>query len=111
MTTTDAAGALLARRRRLLGPSLSVSYRTPLHIVRGEGAYLFDADGRGYLMTLISNGVGGLDLAEQLKALGCTDALGGDDDSSTQATWRGASVQSHSPRTVPDALGVYVRSQ
>ena len=49
MTTTDAAGALLARRRRLLGPSLSVSYRTPLHIVRGEGAYLYDADGRGYL--------------------------------------------------------------
>jgi len=46
MTTTD---ALLAARRRLLGPSLSLSYRTPLHIVRGEGAYLFDADGRAYL--------------------------------------------------------------
>lgn len=69
------------------------------------------ADGRAYLVMLISNGVSGLDLAEQLKALGCTDALGGDDDSSTQAVWRGASVQSHSPRTVPDALGVYVRSQ
>ena len=40
---------LLARRRRLLGPSLSLSYRTPLHIVRGEGAYLFDAEGRAYL--------------------------------------------------------------
>ncbi len=40
---------LLAERRRLLGPSLSVSYRTPLHIVRGEGAYLYDADGRVYL--------------------------------------------------------------
>src|SRR2546425_3892364 len=40
---------LLAARRRLLGPSLSLSYRTPLHIVRGEGAYLFDADGRAYL--------------------------------------------------------------
>jgi 4-aminobutyrate aminotransferase-like enzyme len=49
VTTTDASGALLARRRRLLGPSLSVSYRSPLHIVRGEGAYLYDADGRGYL--------------------------------------------------------------
>ncbi len=49
MTTTDPAAALLDRRRRLLGPSLSLSYRTPLHIVRGEGAYLFDADGRGYL--------------------------------------------------------------
>ena len=46
MTATD---DLLATRRRLLGPSLSVSYRTPLHIVRGEGAYLYDADGRAYL--------------------------------------------------------------
>jgi Phosphodiester glycosidase len=69
------------------------------------------ADGRAYLVMLISNGVSGLDLAEQLKALGCTDALGGDDDSSTQAVWRGASVQSHRPRTVPDALAVYLRSQ
>jgi hypothetical protein len=69
------------------------------------------ADGRSYLVMLISNGVSGLDLAEQLKALGCTEALGGDDDSSTQAVWRGAPVQSHSPRSVPDALGVYLRSQ
>jgi 4-aminobutyrate aminotransferase-like enzyme len=48
-TSTEAAAGLLARRRRLLGPSLSLSYRTPLHIVRGEGAYLFDAGGRAYL--------------------------------------------------------------
>jgi 4-aminobutyrate aminotransferase-like enzyme len=40
---------ILSLRRGLLGPSLSLSYRTPLHIVRGEGAYLFDADGRAYL--------------------------------------------------------------
>ncbi len=40
---------LLEARRRLLGPSLSLSYPSPLHIVRGEGAYLFDADGRPYL--------------------------------------------------------------
>jgi hypothetical protein len=76
--------------------------------VIGVGSH---ADGRTYLVMLISNGVSGLDLAEQLKALGCTDALGGDDDSSTQAVWRGAAVQSHSPRTVPDALTVYLRSQ
>ena len=37
---------LLVRRRRHLGPSLSISYREPLHIVRGEGAYLYDAAGR-----------------------------------------------------------------
>ena len=47
MTTRGAD--LLAERRRLLGPSLSLSYRRPLHIVRGEGAYLYDADGRQYL--------------------------------------------------------------
>jgi 4-aminobutyrate aminotransferase-like enzyme len=46
MTETD---DLLETRRRLLGPSLSLSYRTPLHIVRGQGAYLYDADGRAYL--------------------------------------------------------------
>jgi hypothetical protein len=68
-------------------------------------------NGRAYLVMLISNGVSGLDLAEQLKALGCTDALGGDDDTSTQAVWRGAPVQSYIPRGVPDALGIYLRSQ
>jgi 4-aminobutyrate aminotransferase-like enzyme len=40
---------LLEARRRLLGPSLSLSYPTPLHIVRGEGAHLFDAGGRAFL--------------------------------------------------------------
>jgi 4-aminobutyrate aminotransferase-like enzyme len=49
MTATTEYDDLLARRRRLFGPSLSLSYRTPLHIVRGEGAYLFDAEGRAYL--------------------------------------------------------------
>lgn len=42
-------GDLHAARQRLLGPSLSLSYRSPLHIVRGEGAYLYGADGRAYL--------------------------------------------------------------
>ncbi len=54
MTAADpvpstAAADLLGERRRLLGPSLSLSYRTPLHIVRGQGAYLYDPDGRAYL--------------------------------------------------------------
>ena len=40
---------LLADRRRTIGPSLSLSYRTPLHIVRGRGVWLYDADGRAYL--------------------------------------------------------------
>jgi 4-aminobutyrate aminotransferase-like enzyme len=46
-TDTD---ALLDRRRRVLGSALEpLSYRRPLHVVRGEGAWMFDADGRGYL--------------------------------------------------------------
>ncbi|HET7031297.1 MAG TPA: aminotransferase class III-fold pyridoxal phosphate-dependent enzyme [Candidatus Limnocylindrales bacterium] len=49
MNAIERSASLLARRRSLLGPSLSLSYRTPLHLVRGEGAYLFDADGRRYL--------------------------------------------------------------
>ena len=48
------SGDLLARRRARLGPSLSLSYREPLTIVRGSGAYLYDADGRAYL-DLVNN--------------------------------------------------------
>ncbi len=41
---------LLARRRRVLGSALeSLSYRTPLHLVRGDGAWMEAADGRRYL--------------------------------------------------------------
>ncbi len=41
----------LARRRRdVLGPALTgLSYREPLHLVRGDGPWLWDADGRRYL--------------------------------------------------------------
>jgi 4-aminobutyrate aminotransferase-like enzyme/Ser/Thr protein kinase RdoA (MazF antagonist) len=46
----DAAGGSLRERRQArLGPSLSLSYREPLTIVRGRGAYLYDAEGRAYL--------------------------------------------------------------
>lgn len=41
---------LLERRRRVLGNALEpLSYRTPLHLVRGEGAWMIDADGRRYV--------------------------------------------------------------
>ena len=40
---------MLARRKKLLGPAYSLFYRNPLHIVRGEGVWLYDADGRRYL--------------------------------------------------------------
>jgi 4-aminobutyrate aminotransferase-like enzyme/Ser/Thr protein kinase RdoA (MazF antagonist) len=40
---------LLARRRRLLGTGLELSYRNPVHLVRGEGVFLYDPRGRRYL--------------------------------------------------------------
>lgn len=41
--------SLLERRNRVLGAGAPLFYETPIHIVRGEGALLFDADGRRYL--------------------------------------------------------------
>jgi 4-aminobutyrate aminotransferase-like enzyme/Ser/Thr protein kinase RdoA (MazF antagonist) len=43
------AGEILERRAAQIGPSLSISYRKPLHIVRGSMQYLYDMDGRKYL--------------------------------------------------------------
>lgn len=40
---------LLARRKKLLGAAYSLFYSDPVHIVRGEGVWLYDADGRKYL--------------------------------------------------------------
>lgn len=40
---------LLERRQRHIGKSLSLSYKRPLHIVRGSGSYLIDIEGRRYL--------------------------------------------------------------
>ena len=45
----SAASELLGARKKLLGPSLSISYRRPLEMVRGRGAYLFDDGGQPYL--------------------------------------------------------------
>ena len=39
----------LQSRLEAIGPSLSISYKSPLKIVRGSGAYLYDDVGRGYL--------------------------------------------------------------
>ncbi|MGO4334158.1 aspartate aminotransferase family protein [Labrys sp. KB_33_2] len=41
--------ALLARRERLLGRNMSLFYQEPVHLVRGEGVWLWDDEGRRYL--------------------------------------------------------------
>jgi 4-aminobutyrate aminotransferase-like enzyme len=40
---------MLARRARFLGPNVATFYDDPVHLVRGEGVWLWDADGRKYL--------------------------------------------------------------
>jgi 4-aminobutyrate aminotransferase-like enzyme len=40
---------LLERRRRVMGNRLYLFYDPPIHMVRGDGVWLFDADGRRYL--------------------------------------------------------------
>ncbi|MBC9926522.1 aspartate aminotransferase family protein [Leucobacter sp. cx-169] len=44
-----AMAALLDRRERVLGAANRLFYSEPLHLVRGEGSHLFDAQGRDYL--------------------------------------------------------------
>ena len=41
--------ALIQRRAELLGPAYRLFYEKPLHIVRGEGVWLYDPDGQAYL--------------------------------------------------------------
>jgi 4-aminobutyrate aminotransferase-like enzyme len=48
--TPDGAGdPLIASRERVLGPAYRLFYDQPVHLVRGEGSHLFDADGVRYL--------------------------------------------------------------
>ncbi len=41
--------SLLERRYRVLGPHAPLFYDKPLHLVRGEGVWLYDANGERYL--------------------------------------------------------------
>ena len=43
------SATLAVRRDRALGAGAPLFYNAPLHIVRGEGVYLFDAEGRRYI--------------------------------------------------------------
>jgi 4-aminobutyrate aminotransferase-like enzyme len=41
--------ALIERRQKLLGPAYRLFYAKPVHVVRGEGVWLYDPDGNAYL--------------------------------------------------------------
>ncbi len=41
--------AMIERRHQLLGSAYKLFYDNPVHIVKGEGVWLYDADGRKYL--------------------------------------------------------------
>lgn len=45
----SSSSRLLDRRNRLLGPYAPLFYDEPLHLVRGQGVWLYDVDGRRYL--------------------------------------------------------------
>lgn len=40
---------IMARRARLMGPNVSTFYKSPVHLVRGEGVWLWSKDGKRYL--------------------------------------------------------------
>ena len=40
---------IIAERARLMGPNVSSFYDVPVHIVRGKGVWLWDAQGCKYL--------------------------------------------------------------
>nr|WP_298103001.1 aspartate aminotransferase family protein [uncultured Shinella sp.] len=46
---SDAEQALIARREKVLGPAYRLFYEKPLHLVRGEGVFLYDTAGEKYL--------------------------------------------------------------
>jgi hypothetical protein len=48
-SSSSSSAAALAQRQKHYGPNIAVSYSQPLLVERGEGCYLFDAEGRKYL--------------------------------------------------------------
>lgn len=49
MSAAQDPAALLARRARLLAPTYRLFYEQPLQIVRAEGVWMYDEQGRAYL--------------------------------------------------------------
>ncbi|MGD8383998.1 MAG: aminotransferase class III-fold pyridoxal phosphate-dependent enzyme [Lysobacterales bacterium] len=48
-TVSGTDAGLLQRRERAMGPAYRLFYSRPVHLVRGEGVWLFDAAGKRYL--------------------------------------------------------------
>ena len=46
------AKVILEARRRIVGPNVTLLFDEPIHMVRGEGVHLYDADGNEYLDTV-----------------------------------------------------------
>ena len=46
---TDTTNNIIKQRKRILSPSLSLSYDEPLHIIKGRGQYLYDVEGNEFL--------------------------------------------------------------
>lgn len=46
---SDSERALIVRREHLLGPAYRLFYARPVHVVRGEGVWLYGPDGERYL--------------------------------------------------------------
>lgn len=49
MTTDSSTTALMQRRKQRLGPNVSTFYDEPVHLVKGEGCWVWDKAGRRYL--------------------------------------------------------------
>jgi hypothetical protein len=65
------------------------------------------SDGHDYLVLLTSYGISGVQAVTQLRDMGCTEAIGGDDDTSTQLVWNEKLVGPGAGRPVPTAIGIY----
>lgn len=47
--TTPSISQSLSRRQRVLAPTYRLFYEQPVHVVRAEGVWMYDVDGRRYL--------------------------------------------------------------
>jgi 4-aminobutyrate aminotransferase-like enzyme len=66
---SDRELGLITRREQVLGAAYRLFYARPLHVVRGEGVWLYDAEGRAYLDAYNNVAVVGHGRAEVVDAI------------------------------------------